>query len=74
MNRKEYGWCDHLGVTPFYRPGGSTALRVTFGDEVIMWWVNEHLCFMACGRCYARENFNLMTAGSSSLPIPEQPM
>jgi len=73
MENKEYGWCDHLHVAPFYRPGGSTALRIMTGGAFVMWWINEKTCVLYCDRCYQIESRPFKIVGSDSLPTPQPP-
>lgn len=68
MERKEYGWCDHLQVRPFYRAGGSTALYIDHGEPIVLWWLTQEVCVVYCRSCYMKES-GLSLAESGSLPI-----
>lgn len=71
MEKKEAGWCHHIKLVPFYRPGGSTAYRIEPGGEIIMWWVTENLWLIYCSKCYMREGLGLTLVRSSSPLTPE---
>jgi hypothetical protein len=61
MEKKEYAWCDHMDVFTFFRPGGSTALRIGSGDGLVMWWVTSEVCQICCLSCYKAESEKIKT-------------
>lgn len=56
MENREAGWCAHLRVAGFYRPGGSTAFKIESVEPFYLWWVNDHCCVMMCEACYRAAN------------------
>ena len=56
MDKREYGWCQHVKVTGFYRPNGSTALKIENIEAAYVYWITEKMCHVCCGPCYRRLN------------------
>lgn len=53
---REAGWCNHMKVLGFWRPGGSTAFRIEHSGPVYAWWINEEVMVLMCEACYRVEN------------------
>lgn len=56
MEKRDAGWCAHLRVAGFFRPGGSTAFKIESVEPFYLWWVNEQCCVMMCEECYRAAN------------------
>lgn len=56
MERREAGWCAHLRVVGFYKPGGSTAFKIDSPRPFYLWWINEWCCALMCEECYNQAN------------------
>lgn len=56
MEKREAGWCDHLRVSGFYKPGGSTAFRIDCDGRIYTWWINNETMLIVCEECWDKEN------------------
>lgn len=66
---KEYGWCSHVKVLGFVKPGGSTALKIDHGETIYVYALTPAVLHVCCAACWRRLNPVGIIAGRPD-PLP----
>jgi len=52
MEKRSYGWCNHVTAFGFYTPSWSTVLKITNSTEIYLRWTSKSECLILCDACY----------------------